>query len=227
MRRLKVFTTATAMAMAMAMASSSFAKNVGATQEIKACEKAVAAGDFSDAVVNGKVAVKLSPHSFKANYCLGNALYKSGSLDDATTALKSAEKVAKSKSEYKSVYELLAQVDTAKKISTNESGQTTGKKVLDFVTTDSCTTSRDVHVNLEFWLKNDHSYHWGPLFLQYAGEPLHSKLNCADGEVICYGAWTSDNSSFWGCGENCKQTSANDNCYACKNGTVNINLTCK
>jgi tetratricopeptide (TPR) repeat protein len=204
------------------------------SKDVKACEDSLKESDYPNAVINGKVAVRLNPNNIKANLCLANALNKSGKKEDALKALDIAERYTKKKAELKEIYELSGKIkadvsaSSPSDSSVPEKGKGTAFKsaTIDFVTTDNCTTSSSDIINMEFYLKGNTTYHWGPFQLQYAGKPLHSKLNCNAGEVICYGAWSSESNVTWGCGQGCKEIKESA-CYKCDDVTQKINFECR
>lgn len=108
---------------------------------------------------------------------------------------------------------------------TGKRGKPSKNAVLEFITTDSCTTSSDEFIKLEFYRQNDTGFRWGPFHLQYSGVPLHSRLRCDRGDSICFGAWTYDESVYWGCGKDCAREAGNA-CRTCEDTTVSLDFEC-
>jgi hypothetical protein len=58
----------------------------------------------------------------------------------------------------------------------------------------------------------------------FDSKPHSVKIECIRGEGICYGAWTEDNSAYWGVGPHNDQACHNNCCFVCGTGDANIGI---
>lgn len=75
-----------------------------ADENLEACNNYKKASDLPRAIESGKKAVKNSPDSVAAFYCLGGAYYQSGELKLALPAMRQAERLASNKSDLMHIY---------------------------------------------------------------------------------------------------------------------------
>jgi tetratricopeptide (TPR) repeat protein len=93
--------------LAAAAASMLLLSTAHATQKSDECYSFLKAGDYSRALQSGRQAVRETPQSLDANFCLGRAYKDVGDLDNAQRVLLQAERVATQKLDLAAIYSLL------------------------------------------------------------------------------------------------------------------------
>jgi len=78
---------------------------------------------------------------------------------------------------------------------------------------DMCDNNEEVHIGL-YEIGDNGSFdegeeQWESLTLDEYGEEYTIRIDCNEGELVCYGGW-SESGYWWGCAKNCA-----DCCYYC------------
>ncbi len=74
---------------------------------------------------------------------------------------------------------------------------------------DLCDDNEKIHIGLY-----EGEDQWEGLTLDEYGEEYTIKIECSEGEKVCYGAWAESGYWLWGCAENCSEY-CEDCCYFC------------
>ncbi len=92
---------------------------------------------------------------------------------------------------------------------------------MSFTFTDACYDDETTEVGL-YQVGNNDNYvdgvdpAWEGLILEEYGQEYSVKIECDNGQRVCFGAWSASG-WYWGCSENCEEA-CDACCVSCQHG---------